>query len=183
MGPFYDWLGANRALFLWINGFHSPGWDRALLAVSGLADRDYFAIELAVLVLVAYGFPRLLALRGVAAACLGFLVLLAVLPVIKYGVAAPRPVAVLGRAATLVEGAAGHGFSFPSGHASLAFLMAAALTPGAAMPLRILLWLAAVAVALARVALGAHFPADVAGGAVLGIVLAVLARQVLRLRR
>jgi undecaprenyl-diphosphatase len=57
--------------------------------------------------------------------------------------------------------------SFPSGHATTAFAVAAALTRAA--PARRPLWLAVAAVVgAARVLLNAHFLSDVVGGALLG---------------
>lgn len=60
--------------------------------------------------------------------------------------------------------------SFPSGHATTAFAFATALA------LFIPRWglaffLAALAIAVARVAVGAHYPSDVLGGMVLGVAL------------
>jgi hypothetical protein len=63
--------------------------------------------------------------------------------------------------------------SFPSGHASSAFavagvfLLAASTARGAVLPL-----LAAGAVAVSRIYVGAHYPADVAMGAFIGLAVA-----------
>jgi len=58
--------------------------------------------------------------------------------------------------------------SFPSGHTTTAFALAAAL--GARFPrLRLPLLAFAGLVALSRIGLGSHYPSDIAGGAVLGL--------------
>jgi len=70
--------------------------------------------------------------------------------------------------------------SFPSDHAAAAFAIAAvvlALRPR----LGIATLAAAVAVAYARVYVGLHYPADVAGGALIGVVVALLALGPLRI--
>ncbi len=66
--------------------------------------------------------------------------------------------------------------SFPSGHATTAF--AAAVAIGAlAPPLRPVLWIYAVLIAVSRVVVGAHHPSDVIAGAVVGAVGALLIRD------
>jgi undecaprenyl-diphosphatase len=64
--------------------------------------------------------------------------------------------------------------SFPSGHAARAFLIAVLaifLGPGW-LALTLLIW--APLVALARVAMGVHYLSDIAAGALLGIVVALV---------
>lgn len=66
----------------------------------------------------------------------------------------------------------GSSLGFPSSHAANAF--AAARVLSASAPPRWLWWLLATAIALSRVYLGVHFPADSVGGALLGLTVGAL---------
>jgi undecaprenyl-diphosphatase len=80
-----------------------------------------------------------------------------------------------------------HSHSFPSGHAASAFAgatMMSFLVPRAAPAFYVL----AAAIAYSRLYVGAHFPLDVVGGAVIGVATALLLlgvarRRSVRLRR
>jgi membrane-associated phospholipid phosphatase len=80
-----------------------------------------------------------------------------------------------------------HSHSFPSGHTATAFAGATALSvfvPRAAPALYVL----ALAIAYSRLYVGAHFPLDVVGGAIVGVATALLLlaaarRRSVRLRR
>ncbi|MEE9414081.1 MAG: phosphatase PAP2 family protein [Acidimicrobiales bacterium] len=71
--------------------------------------------------------------------------------------------------------------SFPSGHASSAF-MAAALLADEYPPLKPLYYGAAAVVAYSRIHVRIHHASDVAGGAAVGVGLGELAKRVLPLR-
>ncbi|RIK09010.1 MAG: hypothetical protein DCC49_07730 [Acidobacteria bacterium] len=75
-----------------------------------------------------------------------------------------------------IRGRAQSGLGFPSGHAAVAFSLATVISPGLPRTLRPLPYLLAVSVALARVYVGAHLPADIIGGAGVGIAAGALAR-------
>lgn len=79
-----------------------------------------------------------------------------------------------------------HTGAFPSGHASSAFACAAVLA-WASPRLRVPAFVLAAAIAWSRVYVGVHWPLDVLGGAVLGVlvstVLLKLAASPPRLRR
>ena len=64
-------------------------------------------------------------------------------------------------------------FSFPSGHTAAAFVMAC-VTLYHVPELAVLVLPLAVAIGASRVALGVHYPTDIAAGMVLGIITASL---------
>jgi undecaprenyl-diphosphatase len=63
------------------------------------------------------------------------------------------------------------GFGFPSGHTTMAFALAASLHPSVPRRQRWVLWLLGTVVGAARMHVGVHWPADVAGGAALGTAI------------
>jgi undecaprenyl-diphosphatase len=65
--------------------------------------------------------------------------------------------------------------SFPSGHAARAFLIAVIAAGLGPSWLAVILWIWAPLVALARAAMGVHYLSDVVAGAVVGIVVGLLA--------
>lgn len=72
--------------------------------------------------------------------------------------------------AYLVQGGDASSYSFPSGHATIAFTLAVVL--GFKEPkIRFLLYILASLISLSRVYLGKHFPSDIIAGAILGYLI------------
>ena len=87
--------------------------------------------------------------------------------VLKNLVARMRPSLSIG---AIIVGRQSTDFSFPSGHATIAFAMAVVLSK-IEPKWKWLLYLLAIAISFSRIYLGRHFPLDILGGAVLGWVV------------
>lgn len=106
---------------------------------------------------------------------------------LKHWFALPRPAAVLDPLQVHVVGDALRGSnSFPSGHSVTAFTLAAVLVLASRRPFVTLCWALPIAllIATSRIAVGAHWPADLAAGAAggwvsgaLGVVIAARWRR------
>lgn len=168
----YDWNGANQTLFLTANQVPDT---LALLAWLGSTLGSYWG---APLVLTALGWrAQRVSQQGAAQAialqmwrfsmaCLFGFVLTSML---KWGLDFPRPAAVLGTTAHVIGEMQLHR-SFPSGHSVYAAVVVGTLWPLMSLPLRGLLVGFLLWVGWSRLAVGAHFPADVLAGWLLGFV-------------
>jgi membrane-associated phospholipid phosphatase len=157
--PFSD-PARNQALFLALNhgAAHLPEVLWADLTVLGDT-----LVDLALLLLLLRRRPELV-----------LAVLLASLPAallshaIKAGVDLARPYAVLGDQAHVI-GLYLKAGSFPSGHTTSIFLLAAVLTGGLrSARFTVPIMAAALLVGYSRIAVGAHWPLDVLGGILCG---------------
>ncbi len=180
--PLYSWGGLNLTLFQWINGVRLPAVDAAAAVLTRVGSPDTFPVYLLAAWLLSAWRPRWLPRGNVAAFGVGFGLGAWAVGLLKVSLDFPRPLAVLG-ALVHVIGAPEYRYSFPSGHSAFAFLLAASLSPGTRAPVRIVLWCFACGVALSRVVVGAHFPADIVGGALLGVLASYLGRSLLSFGR
>ena len=94
----------------------------------------------------------------------------------KVVVGRPRPQALL--SGVHVRGRAQTGLGYLSGHAGVAFALAAAARPELPRRARLAVGIAAPAVALTRVYVGAHLPLDIVGGAALGLAVESVVEEV-----
>jgi undecaprenyl-diphosphatase len=174
----YDWGGLNRSLFLQINHAGSGWvWDHLALLGTALGDHMLYPLYAALALALALKRPNLLSSQAVLAFLAAYLVDWVLIAALKPLLDFPRPARVLGDAAVHILGQPEYAHSFPSGHTAFAVLLAASLLPGAHWALKVLLLLFALWVAWARIAVGAHFPADVLGGALIGGISAWIATR------
>ena len=100
----------------------------------------------------------------------------------KFLLESPRPAAVVDNAQMRIVGETLHNVAMPSGHTLTAFAVVSALY-FALPPLRrtryAWLWLLALGAGLSRIAVGAHWPGDVAVGASLGLLAGLLGHVLL----
>jgi undecaprenyl-diphosphatase len=165
----YDWFGLNRELFRFINGMHTPYLDWLMGLASAVGHPRLYPFYMAALLLLhwrGWAVP----LRGLATLAIAYpIISMVIVPVMKASLDFPRPLAALGPDAVTILGEVEANGAFPSGHAAFAVLVAASLMPGASRATQFGLGTSAFLVCFSRVWVGAHFPADVVGGALISI--------------
>jgi membrane-associated phospholipid phosphatase len=183
---FYDWGGFNVWLFQVINAVHFDVLDRFMLLGSQLAEHSNFALYLGMLTLAALVAVRAKGKRAlplwlgvVAIFALGNLVDGWLVGMLKSWFSFPRPSLALPLGSVHLVGSPELNLqhSLPSGHTSFAMLVSASLWPvlnryGRYAAVAFVLW-----VGLSRISLGAHFPADVAAGALSCLVVVWMIRK------
>lgn len=162
-------VSVDEQLLLAVRSWESSLMTRLMRGLTHLGDPASW-----VLLGLALGFsggvgPHLCALLGTAA-----FLSLGISQPLKRLCRRERPSSGIGGFAALVENP--DVFSFPSGHTSVAFAIAAAFAGHAVGPLGTLLLALAIGIGVSRVYLGAHYPLDVAAGALVGTVCGTAAK-------
>ncbi len=154
----------------WIQTWHTPVLDQIMLFLSFLGDKGGFWIMLTALFLLrkstrTTGFVMMAALVIDVIVCNGIL---------KPLIARPRPCSFVDIALLVPRPS---DLSFPSGHTAASFAVAMALYFSQSRLARPALLLAAL-IGLSRLYLYVHFPTDILGGIVVGMVAAYGAKWI-----
>lgn len=173
--PPISWLDRlariDREILLGVRRFESRGATQLFRAFTSLGDTSSWA-ALGLALAASGGEGPLHASRLATAA----LVAVALSQLLKRLWCRPRPTHGIVGFSALVD--LPDAFSFPSGHTSVAFAVAVALA-GAGQGLGLLALFLAFAIGASRIYLGAHYPLDVAAGALVGASGGALVRLVL----
>lgn len=152
-------------VIVWVQSYSNPFWDAFFKAVTFLGNEEFY------LLLLPFVYWCIHKRIGIS---LGYLSLLSawINSLVKHLFKIPRPGTFDSRIRVLVEAT---GPSFLSGHAQGAMVNLGYLAYRFRKPvLWVLVGLAIFGVGLSRIVIGVHFPQDVIGGWLLGLVVLVL---------
>lgn len=174
----YDWGGLNTQLMLWINRSMSADWIGLARVLSALG--SYWGAPLMGLLLLGLKAVKRSETAALAPFHFGLGVLTAMLLAwtAKAAFALPRPSELHANNMAWVIVDPDSLYAFPSGHAVYTAAVVVCLWPLGPWPLRLLLLALASAVGWSRVALGAHFPADVLAGFLMGATSMAVTRRI-----
>jgi undecaprenyl-diphosphatase len=164
----------DRDLLLWVNGHHSPFFDKMMFLISGRA--EWIPLYAVVLAFIIWKF-RWNSLWIILSVVVMITLSDQVANLLKSGVQRPRPCkdAEIGHLVHLVNSYCSGAYGFVSGHAANSFALAtfiSLLFRKKWIVSAMFLW--AALVSYSRIYLGVHYPGDIMGGAIVGILLAWL---------
>lgn len=194
---FYDWGGYNTKIFYAINSIHGELYQKFMLFGTSLGYYKMFFIYFPCLLLIAYFSTRIqkksLAKTEYNSFCdrwklslltllLSYIFSLGWVSQLKHYFHFARPFVRLPEGsvnvADSIKLSESPMASFPSGHSSFAMMMVVGLWPILNLPGRIIACFYLVWVGISRIALGAHFPADVCISFIIAFSFAYLARRI-----
>lgn len=156
-------LSLDQQLFILLNHLPHTSWtDMIALAISGVGTAGIIWFILAIILFLKeqkkdhWFFAPILTAGGTS--------WLLIEKIIKPFIARPRPTIEMG---TIILGNNLADYSFPSGHATIAFAMAVVLSRKEPK-WKWTFYTLAVLISLSRIYLGVHYPLDVLGGGALG---------------
>lgn len=154
-------FGVNKSLFLWLQswGRYVPASIWASITLFG----DALTVSV-MLLLFARKYPHI-----VWAGVMGALLTTVIVQSLKHSLVLPRPPLILSPEEFTLIGPEYQQASFPSGHSTAIWVLASVWLFGAYRRVKaVLLMSIAAMVSLSRVMVGAHWPVDIAAGALLG---------------
>ena len=167
-------MGFELNILDWFQTLHTPVMDKLMTSVTKLGDAGIFWIILTVLFLL---IPKMRKTGVVMAAAL-IIDLLLCNVLLKNFVARTRPYDVNTGIQLLV--AKLRDYSFPSGHTAASFASAAALYFAVEKKLWKPALVLACLIAVSRLYLYVHYPTDVLGGVVIGIIAGYLGYRLVK---
>ncbi|MCC4115636.1 phosphatase PAP2 family protein [Aromatoleum toluclasticum] len=177
----YDWYGLNSWLFVLVNGSHPARLDGLMEGLSTLSHPSAFPLYIAIALVACHARPRACPPVNLVVFAVSYvLVSMLLVPGLKEAFDFPRPIEALGAGAVRVIGHPDPHHAFPSGHAAFAVLATASLLPGAAPVTKVALILFALLACVSRIWVGAHYPADVLGGALIALATAAFTRAAIK---
>jgi len=177
---FYEWFGINRYLFLLVNKIHTPALDQFMLLVTSMGHPKLYPVYIASAMLFMWFKPVMMPQRNVVTFAVSYVVTsMYFIPLLKYMLDFPRPLAILGEQNVTILGNPDAVHSFPSGHAAYVIVMAASLFPGIPRSGKVALITFSLLVCLSRVSVGAHFPADIVGSLILALAVVFTVRAII----
>lgn len=158
------------AILLFIQEFlRIDALNGAMCFITHLGDKGMIWIVMTLILLIIRRTRRI----GLACAAAMVLNLIATNIVLKNIIQRIRPYEVINSLNILIE--AQHDFSFPSGHTACSFAAAWALWKTAPRSYSVPALILAVLISFSRLYVGVHFPTDILGGLIVGILCAEIA--------
>ena len=164
-----DWRSIDHAIFFALNGF-------AGRTAIGDALIVFFAEYLAIMFGVIFLVYLLVSCASFGRKCEQFFVVIASMIIARFGITElirfvyprPRPFMTYQAHQLFAE----HGYSFPSGHASLFFALSMVVF-FYNKPLGLCFFAASILMGIGRVMAGVHYPSDIIGGTIVGMAVAL----------
>ncbi len=172
---FYGEASINHQLFMLINHASNPLFDVAMPFFTSLANAESIYFYPIVLVLLSLISRALMPWKYLGVFVLGSLFALVLEWSLKGFFHVPRPATAIGIEHVRVLGELKLHNSLPSGHSIFAFMVAYVLSYGRNTYWKIAFFAVASLVAYSRIYVGAHYPLDVATGALIGMGAGYLA--------